>query len=303
MEQRGGDSSDRQGVSTSNGVVEVYENERLESDDDVELDDEPVRAQAGAASSTASAAAHLPTANASAASQISQRTRKKYQLSPTDLEQLGDVFVSSSVITSPRSDDDAATADYRRFCLGTLGALGPLEQLSEDDDQDDEEYYYLHDEDYARGADFSVSEVDDDEFDESRDQVSEDELHDLLADKKRVHSSHPREPKAKKQAVLTQPFIEPVAASLAAAATGTDACPEAAPVGIPASSARTAYAGVQSHTTVVSSGQIALIRQQIRQHVQLCAQVLVVSTHQHGPAVDRSQLQHQPAPSVQLMLR
>ena len=47
MEQRGGDSSDRQGVSTSNGVVEVYENERLESDDDVELDDDPSSATRG----------------------------------------------------------------------------------------------------------------------------------------------------------------------------------------------------------------------------------------------------------------
>ena len=88
------------------------------------------------------------------------------------------------------SEDEEASEDYRRFCLGTLGALEELP----DDDADDEEYYYLHDKEYVResqrGMFSDLEDEDEDGFEYHPARVSKSELHDLIADKKRGQETH-----------------------------------------------------------------------------------------------------------------
>ena len=317
----GGNSSSLDGfaqvaAATAAPAAQALESQRLDPDDgdDIELDDAPAPgAGAAAAAATsepaagasgadasmpwpAAAAAGEPAAAGAAAaaggaaepSQISHRTRKKYQIPEQDWKELSGVFDGGSPLDL--SEDEEASEDYRRFCLGTLGALEELP----DDDADDEEYYYLHDKEYVResqrGMFSDLEDEDEDGFEYHPARVSKSELHDLIADKKRGQETHPREPKPKKRAAAARPPASPVGQPAVAARSGA-----------PGSSARSRSDQAAAHSAspapvagglapIVSEAQMTAIRTQLRQHTQLCAQVLIMGTQQHGKSADNETL-------------
>ena len=311
----GGNSSSLDGfaqvaAATAAPAAQAPESEGLDPDDgDIELDDapapgaaaasEPAAGASGADASMpwpAAAAAGEPASGGAAAaaggaaepSQISHRTRKKYQIPEQDWKELSGVFDGGSPLDL--SEDEEASEDYRRFCLGMLGALEELP----DDDADDEEYYYLHDKEYVResqrGMFSDLEDEDEDGFEYHPARVSKSELHDLIADKKRGQETHPREPKPKKRAAAARPPASPVGQPAAAARSGE-----------PGSSARSRshQAAAQSASPdpvagglapIVSEAQMTAIRTQLRQHTQLCAQVLIMGTQQHGKSADNETL-------------